>query len=402
MVKILGAIVFAISGLLITLIGTLFTIEGLTLWLPDPEWSNIVILMAVSFELVKLTTSSFLFHYLRDRGFPIFFKFVMFILTLALVLVSSAAIFVHLNKYASTTINSNVTYVQEIKSLEDRNIYLNNKLTSMNDQISSLDKNMVGARIRLIDTYEKENIKINDEILVNNNKISEYRAKLNSEDKFSFLNGFTDLTGMSRSDVYTIFILFLVCLIDPLAISVILAATYIIASYKKEIPEEKEAKVNEEPKEEILLETINSNNLDTINELKELLPTNIEPISEVVTDKIKLSDEEINEKLEALVKERLLHLGFNPDELEDTIIETIMDKDVGFGSYLEDGNITEEEKKLIDEKLLLIIKTIRERIKPYLDKVSTNAIQQSESTIKTPSDLSENEGTEKDSNIPHI
>ena len=173
LISYLSAFGLGLSGVFITIVGMLFSIEGLALWLPSPEWATIIIAMAISFEIAKLATSTFLFHYIKTKGFPLFFKGFLLVATLGLVFVSSASIFVHLNKYASTELNVHLDIQQQIQSIEVRNESLNEAKLKLDNQINSVNNYDVNGRLQIYRVFKNERDKIDKEIVSNETNIME-------------------------------------------------------------------------------------------------------------------------------------------------------------------------------------------------------------------------------------
>jgi cell division protein FtsB len=326
----IAAILLGLSGLSITLVGIQFSIKGLALWLPDPEYYIIIFIMAIAFEVAKLSTATFLFHYNKSKDFPIFFKIFLFIATLGLVIISSASIYVHLSKYASKEINVGHDNSLDISELEARNKSLHESKTKLDDQVNNLKSNIVNQRIALHDIYRKDKLKIDAEIKANELKIEGLKASIKENDNFSFMNGIVDLTGKTRLEIYTLFIIFIVALIDPLAISLIIASSYLFSNIHK-FKETKNNHTIADTDEYNNYISYTTSSIDGLNEYRTKNDSNIESLSiklDSLENHVNNSINVINSNID-IINNNLLVLKENlneeipDDSIQNIIIESV-------------------------------------------------------------------------------
>lgn len=222
-----------LSGLLVTLTSIFFSIHGFLLFLSDKELYYGVLLLGISFEIGKVVTSTFLFHNMKDKAFPLFFKGLMTFIVVLLIGFSSIFTFVHLNNSISQNMGKSEVVVREIQELE-RTIELDRaNLSNINTQIANLPSNNVKGRIRLMRAFEEEKTSLTKKINENTERLSTLNSQSIQEDGLTFLNSLSEYTGWAKRSIYTFIILFVVVVIDPLAISMFLAASFIVNKKKE-------------------------------------------------------------------------------------------------------------------------------------------------------------------------
>ena len=230
--KFLPVFFLAFSGLLITTVSAFFSVQGFLLFIPDPHLMIGILGLGIAFELAKITASTFLFHKMSDSNFPGLFKLILTSSVLALIIFSSIFTFVHLNSSASKSLaNSSVSNIK-IERLQERNITIEKTIKDFEDQISSMQSNMVTAKMKLYDKFKPEKEKLQKEYESNVNEIHSLQDSAIESDQFVFLTNLSKFTGLEREKIFTVVILFIVCIIDPLAISLFLAASYIMATIR--------------------------------------------------------------------------------------------------------------------------------------------------------------------------
>lgn len=275
--KFLPTICLGASGLLITVVSAFFSVQGFLLFLPDPHLFYGILGLGIAFELAKITGSTFLFHRMKDGNFPVVFKLLMTVSMFALIIFSSIFSFVHLNSSASQSlVGTNLNGVK-IEQLQSRNTTIQETISGFETQINSMSKDMVTARIKLYDKFKPEKEKLQAELAKNIEEINTLQINTVENDQFTFLTNLSQFTGFEREKIFTIVIMFIVIIIDPLAISLFLSASHILA-------EEKKIEIKEE-----ILEEIDTNNdglisEDEVNEFASLNVRKIKiPLKKVTT-----------------------------------------------------------------------------------------------------------------------
>lgn len=231
--KFLPTICLGASGLLITVVSAFFSVQGFLLFLPDPHLFYGILGLGVAFELAKITGSTFLFHRMKDGNFPAIFKFLMTVSMFALIVFSSIFSFVHLNSSASQSLVGTNLNTVKIEQLQSRNTTIQDTITGFETQINSMSKDMVTARIKLYDKFKPEKEKLQIELAKNIEEINKLQVNTVENDQFTFLTNLSQFTGFEREKIFTIVIMFIVIIIDPLAISLFLSASHILAEEKK-------------------------------------------------------------------------------------------------------------------------------------------------------------------------
>ena len=217
----------ALSGILITIVSMFFSIKGFLLFIPDHELYLGLLGLGIAFELGKITASTFLFHKNSDNEFPRLFKVVMTISVIALVFFSALFTFVHLNASASKSLATNNTGNEKIATIEERNKVINERIKNIDDQINAIDPSYTRAKIRLYNSLNPEKEKLQLELDSNFKAIQESKSSNIESDQFIFLETLTKFTGIEKDKIFFYVTLFIVIIIDPLAISLFLCATYI-------------------------------------------------------------------------------------------------------------------------------------------------------------------------------
>lgn len=280
--KYLPVFFLAFSGLLITTVSAFFSVQGFLLFIPDPHLMIGILGLGVAFELAKITGSTFLFHRMSDGNFPILFKVLLTLSVLALVLFSVIFTFVHLNSSASKSLATTDVSSVKILQLKERNTSIEKTISDFELQISSMPSNMVTAKTKLYDKFTPEKLKLQKELASNMEEIHTLQDSSVASDQFVFLSNLSSFTGIEREKIFIVVIMFIVCIIDPLAISLFLAASYILSSQKpkeeiskevvESLPDPKPLEVIEVPKNfNLLLETHDNSNYS-----KSTLPSNID------------------------------------------------------------------------------------------------------------------------------
>lgn len=232
MLQKIPAIILALSGLLITLVSAFFSIHGFIMFIPDKTLFLGILGLGIAFELAKITTSTFLFHRMKDATFPVMFKIYLSLAVLSLIVFSAIFTFVHLNAAVSSNMVESTINQTNIQTLVKRNVDIQASINQMNKQVADLPQDYVKARIKLMNEFTPVKERLEKEYSDNNVKLSQLQISTVKEDKFIFLTNLSEFTGIPREKIFSYVILFIVITIDPLAISLFLAASHILSDLK--------------------------------------------------------------------------------------------------------------------------------------------------------------------------
>lgn len=220
-----------------------------------------VIIMAGALEFGKLVAVTFLHAYWKTIAF--LHKFYMILCIALLMLITSTGIYGYLsnayqlteNEYRMTNASDSIIY-HKIQNYNDNINKLNYRIKNNDIRIISIEKNKSSQNVRLDSIYSRQlygsknienNLKlldanINDITILNNkyyDKISQYQDsiiflennllgnKRTSELELASLLYISNLTGIPLNKVVNIFILIIIFVFDPFAISLILAFNHI-------------------------------------------------------------------------------------------------------------------------------------------------------------------------------
>ena len=193
-----------------------------------------IIIMAGSLEFGKLVSASFLYRYwdITNRWLKIY------LLTgvITLVGITSAGIFGYLsNAYQGATVNfekqtTSLFYKEDrLEQLQEDKIYLKEELEQ---SIASLPDNYITAKRKLREEYNPKVLEINNEILNIKQEIGELKISL--VETGVDVGPAIYLARVFNTDIDTVvkfFILILIFVFDPLAVSLVIAYNNIV--YKK-------------------------------------------------------------------------------------------------------------------------------------------------------------------------
>ena len=224
-----------ISALVITIAGGTFAVKGAVLLIPDQELQILLIALTVGFEFAKVTGSTFLFHEANDKECPLLLKVILSLVVAFLICLSAVFTYSHLNASIS-------------KSMADVNLSSgsssvnNERSTTKKKEIIELEERIISIKGSTKTDKEKERLtavverkleekrKELDALLLNQDTLS--RETVNN-DKFLFLSSISKLTGLQKEELFVFIVGSIVCLIDPLAISLFLAASLIFEKYAR-------------------------------------------------------------------------------------------------------------------------------------------------------------------------
>lgn len=257
-----------------------------------------VVIMGTSLEAGKLIAASFLYRYWKVS--PKFLKAYLIAATLGLMIITSGGIFGFLTAaYQKDTID--LKQQQELIVLyEDQKTSYQNRLRGINQQIETVPESYVSKRMELIDTFESEK----NDILMNiqdlDSKLIELKGNiLTTEAKIGPIIYVAEVLEEDPDDAIFWFVLLLVCVFDPLAVSLTIATNIALNDRKN-----KKMVVTVQPNS-IKVDDVNDTNdtpvvnkqpeinIDAINDIKKLIrdSNNPEKITQLYETLNKLSNE---------------------------------------------------------------------------------------------------------------
>lgn len=265
-----------LSGLTITLAGAYFSVKGFTMLIPDPEIFVGLVILSIAFEVAKITASTFMFHEYKDKEFPVFFKILLGLSISSLILLSAISTYSHFNASISKNMAETNLGSVETEKLKEDALRLKNFITSSEVQVANLPEQTSAAnRIRLMKAFALEKKQKEAELKVIDAKINEINKNNISQNRFIFLNSISKLFNISNEIIFTVVVMTIVFLIDPLALTLILSGTYLMAkNSKNKIVLEKEVIVEEKIEEILPSENV------IVDQVIEEFPVIDEPITD--------------------------------------------------------------------------------------------------------------------------
>ncbi len=221
-----------LAALLVAGSAAYFSVFGLSKLFAGATLS--VVIMAGSLEFGKLVSASFLYRYWDTANQ--WLKIYMLVGVITLVLITSAGIFGYLsNAYQGATINfekqSTTLFYKEdrLEQLEEDKVYLKEELEQ---SLSSLPDNYITAKRNLREDYNPKVLALNDQILGIKQEIGDLKVGL--IETGVDVGPAIYLARVFNTDIDTVvkfFILILIFVFDPLAVSLVIAYNNIV--YKR-------------------------------------------------------------------------------------------------------------------------------------------------------------------------
>ena len=221
-----------LAALLVAGSAAYFSVFGLSKLFAGATLS--VVIMAGSLEFGKLVSASFLYRYWDTANQ--WLKIYMLVGVITLVLITSAGIFGYLsNAYQGATINfekqSTTLFYKEdrLDQLEEDKVYLKEELEQ---SLSSLPDNYITAKRNLREDYNPKVLALNDQILGIKQEIGDLKVGL--IETGVDVGPAIYLARVFNTDIDTVvkfFILILIFVFDPLAVSLVIAYNNIV--YKR-------------------------------------------------------------------------------------------------------------------------------------------------------------------------
>ena len=257
--QILLPTLIALSALSVNASAAFYSITGLSKLFVGASFA--VIIMAASLEIAKLVIASFLYQYWSSVA-----KLLKIYLTIALtilILITSAGIYGFLTSAYQQTASQNLVVEQQVKALETKKVsytktrddYVKDKekiaestselrtALSTGSVIQSVNKNgQVITREssnnrkafeKQLESTSKEEEKISNKIDVLNDsifsldaKILDIQSKAETSGELGPLKYLANLTGYPMDKIINWFVLIIILVFDPLAISLVIAANF--------------------------------------------------------------------------------------------------------------------------------------------------------------------------------
>jgi len=283
----------ALSALSVSASAAFYSVTGLSMLFAGASLA--VIIMASSLEIAKLVIASLLYQY--RNTLPKLLKIYLTIAAVVLVLITSAVIYGYLsNAYQKTAdqtsiIDSKIASLETKKKLYEntRNNILQEKqslselkgtlskgsTTQYTDRKGNLVVKSNNASIKQIENASKSDEKLstkldvaNDSIFAIETKILEIKTTSTAESELGPLKYLSTLTGVSMDKIINWYILVIIFVFDPLAISLVIAANFAFSRLQKKpeqvveappivTPKEPEPVIYKQPQENIYGEDTN-------------------------------------------------------------------------------------------------------------------------------------------------
>ena len=256
----------AFSALSVSASAAFYSITGLSKLFAGA--STEVIIMASSLEIAKLVIASFLYQYWSEVNKLL--KIYLSVALTVLIIITSAGIYGFLSSAYETTSSKNVVVEKQITALETkksnyittRDAYIKDKdqiTKSTSDLRSALStgtitqyKDKSGQIMNVVNTgnrkafekqlesISKEEEKIsskidvlNDSIFSLDNQILEAQSKAETSGELGPLKYISKLTNIPMDKIINWFILVIILVFDPLAISLVIAANFAFHKLKR-------------------------------------------------------------------------------------------------------------------------------------------------------------------------
>ncbi|BDH16381.1 MAG: hypothetical protein [Bacteriophage sp.] len=328
----ISALLLALSGCLITLVSAFFSIKGFVLFLPDKELAIGILGLGIAFEIAKISVSTFLFHKMKDKDFPIFFKIIMTFAVVSLIVFSSIFTFVHLNASASKNMVSSNVNTSQIETLVKQNEEFQNRISLLDKEFKEFPDTKPNSKMRLYEKIKPEKNNLENKIIENTTKITNLQNTSIDSDQYIFLESLSKSTNLPKEKIFMVVILFIVITIDPLAISLFLAASFIYSrkeSKEKSISNKPTKNIN--PKHLAEVRTSVLNTLYPIESIKnnEIKDNKVKVISNDSSTEIKViqKNKTSNEKLSSLENMIFSYLPIKEDCIINNDTPTIIEEE---------------------------------------------------------------------------
>lgn len=259
MKKYLLPTIIALSALSVSISAAFYSVTGLSMLFAGASLA--VLIMASSLEVAKLVIASLLYQYWNKLN-----KVLRTYLTVAacvLVLITSAGIYGFLSSAYQTTATKSEIVDKQIAALETKKqLYIDSRdnilkekqslselrgtlskgsTTQYTDRKGNLVVRTNNAAIRNIESASKSDEKlsekidvVNDSIFSLENQILEVKTNSEATSELGPLKYISNLTGQPMDKIINWFLLVIIFVFDPLAISLVIAANFAFAQIRKD------------------------------------------------------------------------------------------------------------------------------------------------------------------------
>jgi len=257
MKKYLLPLVIALSALSVSASAAFYSVTGLSMLFAGASFA--VIIMASSLEVSKLVIASLLYQY--RKTLPKLLKIYLTIAACVLVLITSAGIYGFLSAAYQETATQSEIVDKQIAALESKKVLYeetrdnlladrksNNELrgtlskgstTQYTDKNGNLVVRTNNSAIRNIESTAKENEKlaakldiVNDSIFSLETQILNVKVNSEATSELGPLKYISNLTGQPMDKIINWFLLVIIFVFDPLAISLVVAANFAFAQLR--------------------------------------------------------------------------------------------------------------------------------------------------------------------------
>jgi hypothetical protein len=259
MKKYLLPIIIALSALSVSISAAFYSVTGLSMLFAGASLA--VLIMASSLEVAKLVIASLLYQY-WDKLNKILRTYLA-IAACVLVLITSAGIYGFLSSAYQTTATKSEIVDKQIAALETKKqLYIDSRdnilkekqslselrgtlskgsTTQYTDRKGNLVVRTNNAAIRNIESASKSDEKlsekvdiVNDSIFSLENQILEVKTNSEATSELGPLKYISNLTGQPMDKIINWFLLVIIFVFDPLAISLVIAANFAFAQIHKD------------------------------------------------------------------------------------------------------------------------------------------------------------------------
>lgn len=207
-----------------------------------------VIVMGASLEFAKLVAASYLYRYWNKIS--LWLKSYLIVAVLTLMMITSMGIFGYLTAAYQQDSVPVTEVAQKIASDKTELDRLTTRKVQIDAQIEKIPNNMVSARTKLMKSFDAEYKTLNPNIDRLTKEISELQSKeLTVKAKIGPIMYVAEALHQDPSMAIIWFTLLLVCVIDPLAVTLTIAANVAIADRKKKEVNVEPVKIDIEPED---------------------------------------------------------------------------------------------------------------------------------------------------------
>jgi hypothetical protein len=125
--------------------------------------------------------------------------------------------------------NINV-YTERLNVLNNDKISINNRIQQIDESVQSVNsEKSIRNKLKLKSAYDAEKNSLIEKLNDIDLEIKKINENIKNEDKFVFLNSLSKLLSIDKEDIFTLIILTIVFIVDPLAITLIIAGTFLLS-----------------------------------------------------------------------------------------------------------------------------------------------------------------------------